>query len=448
MTWGIQNHIAGNLAFVLMAEIPPDSNSKTPSRESAVSIFPLVFTVFLDLLGFAMFLPDLQLRGEGFAHGFLGPSASAMMVGLLVGFGQSVYSIAQLFTGSWLGRYSDVNGRRPVLLLSSALSVVAYLLYAHADNIFLLYLSRALSGIAAANLGVAFAYVADVTKPEERSAKIGLLGAAFGVGFIVGPALGAVLLKVGHDKPYLLGYFAAALCLVNTILIWRFVPESNFHRLDGGRVSFVQGLKRAAAIPGLGVLLLMFFMMNLAFTNLEATFFRLLEAPNWIFHIPKADVKQFGAVILTVVGVTGAITQGGLIRIIVPKLGELNTLRYFYSAFIPVFYSIPFFSFYFPGLILTVLLGFTNGLSGPSMNSLISQRAPRELQGSIMGMNQSLGSLARVLGPMFANTLFSIKPSMPYLWGGTLALVPAVMAWFVLKPLPNDKTSEAATFGH
>ena len=352
----------------------------------------------------------------------------------MVGLGQSVYSIAQLLTGTWLGRLSDTNGRRIVLLISSALSVVAYLLYAQAHNVFLLYLSRALSGVAAANLGVAFAYVADVTSLEERSSKLGVLGAAFGVGFIIGPALGAGLLKVGHDNPATLGYFAAALSLINLILIYRFVPESNFNRLDGDRTSLIQNLSGAVSVRGLGILLLMFFMMNLAFTNLETTFFQLLEAKNWIFHIPSNHVKQVGAIILTVVGITGAITQGGLVRFIVPKLGELKTVRIFYCMFIPVFLSIPYFHFYWPGLLGTIMLGITNGLSGPSMNALVSQRAPRNMQGSIMGLTQSLGSLARVIGPVLANFLFQIRPSFPYLYGAGLACIPAVLSWVILKP--------------
>ena len=200
-----------------MDAISPTADNKKPN------LFPLVFTVFLDLLGFAMFIPDLQLRGEHLATGFLNLPKEAWQVGLMVGLGQSVYSIAQLLTGTWLGKLSDTNGRRIVLLISSARSVFAYILYAHAGNVFLLYLSRALSGVAAANLGVAFAYVADISEPKDRSSKLGLLGAAFGVGFIIGPALGAGLLIVGHDNPSLLGYFAAGLSFVNFILIYLFV---------------------------------------------------------------------------------------------------------------------------------------------------------------------------------------------------------------------------------
>ncbi|MBS1703567.1 MAG: MFS transporter [Armatimonadetes bacterium] len=403
----------------------------------------MVLTVFLDLLGFAMFIPDLQLRGQLLATQFLHMDNKALQVGLLIGLGQSVYSIAQLLTGTWLGRLSDTNGRRIVLLISSALSVFAYILYANAHSIFLLYLSRALSGVAAANLGVAFAYVADVSKPEERSAKMGMLGAAFGAGFVIGPALGAGLLAMNHDSPALLGYFAAALSFVNFILIYRLVKESNFDRLDSHRGSLIGNISHAASVKGLGIVMLMFFMMNLAFTNLETTFFRLLEAKNWIFQIPSDQVKTVGAIILTVVGITGVFTQGGLVRVIVPKLGELKTVRFFYSMFIPVFLCIPYFQFYWPGIIGVIMLGVTNGLSGPSMNALVSQRAPREMQGSIMGLTQSLGSLARVIGPVFANFLFQMRPSYPYLYGAGLACIPAILSWAILKPVPQDKDEVA-----
>ena len=396
-----------------------------------------------------MFIPDLQLRGEGLAMTFLGKPSTAVEVGIMVGFGQSVYSIAQLLTGTWLGRLSDVKGRRIVLLGSSALSVVAYALYAHADTIWLLWLSRALSGIAAANLGVAFAYVADVTTPEERGPKLGLLGAAFGVGFIIGPALGAKLLGIGHDSPMILGYTAAILSAVNFVLVYALVKESNTTRQDSGKKSFVATLKEALSVPGLAILLGMFFMMNLTFVNLETTYFRLLADPSWIFKVKAENVKNFGAIILLVVGVTGAITQGGLSRVIIPKLGELKTVRIFYSAFIPIFASVPYIPMYFPGIFGTVALGLTNGLAMPSMNSLVSRRAPREMQGSIMGLTQSLGSLARVIGPLFANWLFQHTPSYPYLYGAALALIPAVLAWTVLKPSdPATDSEPTASMAH
>ena len=190
----------------------------------------------------------------------------------------------------------------------------------------------------------------------------------------------------------------------------------------------------------------MFFMMNLTFTNLETTYFRLLADPNWIFKVAQENVKTFGSVILLVVGITGAITQGGLSRIIIPKLGELKTVRIFYTAFIPVFASVPYIPMYFPGIFGTIALGLTNGLALPSMNSLVSRRAPREMQGSIMGLTQSLGSLARIIGPLFANWLFQMKPSYPYLYGAALALIPAVLAWFVLKP-SNPATDNEPTVG-
>jgi MFS family permease len=125
-----------------------------------------------------------------------------------------------------------------------------------------------------------------------------------------------------------------------------------------------------------------------------------------------------------------------------PKLGELKTVRVFYTAFVPVFASVPFIPQYFPGIFGTIALGFTNGLSMPSMNSLVSRRAPREMQGSIMGLTQSLGSLARIIGPLFANWLFQHNPSYPYLYGAALATIPAVLAWVVLKPSDPSTDNE------
>jgi MFS transporter, DHA1 family, tetracycline resistance protein len=427
-----------------------DPNTNQPKKQP--SILPLAFTVFLDLLGFAMFIPDLQMRGVGLASDFLSlpadpllrTSTQVLLLGFMVGFGQAVYSIAQLLTGTYLGRLSDIKGRRIVLLGSALLSVFAYVLYAHSDNVFLLYLSRALSGIAAANLGVAFAYIADISTPQERSGKLGLLGAAFGLGFVIGPALGAFLLQLFKDSPIALGYFAAGLCALNFVLTFIFVKEPDVERVDSGRMTLVASIKRALGIPGLGVILSMFFVMNLAFTNLETTFFRLLEAPNWHFQIPSDKVKVFGAIILTVVGVSGAFTQGFLVKRVVAKIGELKTVRVFYTAFIPVFTSIPYFGFYWPGLIGTVLLALTNGLSMPSMNGMVSKRAPRDMQGSIMGLTQSLGSLARVIGPLFSNALFQWRPDLPYLFGASLALIPLGLAWFKLKPENTEAQNAVA----
>ena len=158
---------------------------RRPSPLGAIFI-----TVLIDLLSFGLVIPDIQIRGDSLG-------ASGWVRGLLL----ATFSIAQLLTAPYLGRLSDSIGRRLILLLTTVLSVICFVFYAHADTLVYLFISRVISGIAGANLPVAYAYVADVTKPEERAKGMGLIGAAFGVGFIFGPVLGGVLLQAGGGKP-------------------------------------------------------------------------------------------------------------------------------------------------------------------------------------------------------------------------------------------------------
>lgn len=389
-------------------------------------------TILIDMLGFAMFIPDLQLRGETIGRAAFGESG----VGWFIGISLATYSIAQLITSPILGRLSDSKGRRIVLLLSTALSAISYVIYAHAHAPAAILTSRALSGIAAANIGVAFAYVADTTAPEDRAKSLGLMGMAFGLGFILGPPIGAQLLQAGKDDPMLLGYTSAVLSTINFLFVLRWVPES----LKPDRVVSerhpIADLKHAMMTPGLGVLLSIFFMVNLGFTNLETTFFRLLEEPSWIFHLKEP--KQAGAMILAAVGVVGAFTQGFLIRKLQPKFGELKLLRYSYLVFVPMLALVPFAQLWIPMLMGVACLGVAQGLAVPSLNSMISRRAPGTMQGGIFGITQGLGAFARVLGPLMSGPLFSWRPYAPYLAGALLAFGPAVAMWTVVRPLETQ----------
>ena len=402
----------------------------------------IFITVLIDLLGFAMFIPDLQLRGVQISKASLGPSATPQAVEALVGITIAMFSIAQLVTSPYLGRLSDKRGRRSVLLLSSLLSVASYVLYAHATTVTVLLIARALSGIAAANLGVAFAYVADTSAPEDRAKSLGMLGAAFGLGFILGPALGAQLLKVGGDSPLLLGYVSATLVAVNFFFILFFVPESLKPENRSHDQSFLGNVKTAFMTPGLGLMLVMFFAVNLGFTNLETTYFRLLSAKNWIFHFE--DPKQQGALVLVCVGVVGAVVQGGLVRKVVPWLGELNTMRYSYLLFVPALALVPFAPLWFPGILVILALGVSNGLAGPSLNALISKATPKQMQGGIFGILQAIGSLARATSPLISSPLFAWRPYAPYLVGAAMALFPTICAWIYMKPGEAQSVDPAA----
>jgi predicted MFS family arabinose efflux permease len=239
--------------------------------------------------------------------------------------------------------------------------------------------------------------------------------------------LGSQLLKASNDSPALLSNVSAGLALLNIVFIYFWLPESIKPGAQATKLRPIQDLITALKTPGLGILIVMFFMVNLCFTNLETTYFRLLAEPNWIFKFK--DPKDSGAIVLAMVGVVGVIVQGFLVRLAVKKYGELTTLRYAYLIFLPSFVLIPFTPLWFPGVLVIIGLGLGNGLANPSLNALISQRSPASMQGGIFGITQSLGALARAVGPLMSNPLFSYKPYAPYIVGGILALFPLIAAW-------------------
>ncbi len=413
--------------------------SLNPTKRTMPPIIGIFLTVFLDLMSFGMFIPDLQLRGKLIAEKTLGIGASETSVGWLVGIMLASFSLAQLLTSTYLGRISDIKGRRIVLLITAALSVVSYVIYANAATLPLILVSRVLSGIAASNLGVAFAYIADVTKPEDRAKGLGLLGAAFGLGFILGPVAGGLILKFSNDNPVWLGYIGAVLCTINFLYILFFLPES-LKEPKESKGHLISDLRKALATPGLGLLLLMFFAINIAFTNLETTYFQLLETEHWIFNL-GGHAKEVGSYILAVVGLTGVFMQGFLVRKLTPKYGEVKMLRWAYIGYIPVLALIPFCPLWAPQIIGAILLAVCSGLSQPTISSLISRTAPKELQGGIFGITQSLGALARCIGPVMSNPLFHWKPYSPYLLGAGMILFPAFAAWTLKQP-SNEVSSE------
>ncbi|HEY0865737.1 MAG TPA: MFS transporter [Fimbriimonas sp.] len=403
-------------------------------------ILGIFLTVFLDMLAFGMFIPDIQLRGELLSKQALGANPDPAQVGLLIGFTQGVFSLVQLVTSPFLGRISDRYGRRRVLLISTALSVVSYLIYAHADSLEMMIFSRILSGIAAANIGVAFAYVADITTPQDRAKGLGLMGAAFGLGFILGPVTGGLLLELGNDRPLLLGYVAAALALLNFLYVLFVLPESREHA-NVDQPPLARRFSQAFSTPGLGLLLLLFFAANFAFTNLETTFFRLLADPRTVFDL-GADAKQSGSYILGIVGVVSAIMQGYVVRKTTPKYGEVRLLRFSYLLMAPALALVPFAPLWIPMLIVIVFLGIGTGLAQPSLSSLISRTAPKDMQGGIFGVTQGLGALGRFVAPLVSNSLFQAKPYYPYLLGAVLILFPAFASWKLR--MPNDAPEDVA----
>ncbi len=398
------------------------------------ALFAIFLTVLIDMLSFGMAIPDLQLRGEQLG-------ARGWLLGLML----ASFSIAQLIAGPFLGELSDRIGRRKVLLVTCTMTLLCFLLYSQATTLPILFASRVLAGISGANLGVAFAYIADVTTPENRAKGMGMVGAAFGVGFIMGPPLGAWLVTAGNGGPVVLGLVAALFALVNLVFVWKFLPE------DGGKMAAATSggnaftknwanVGLAMRSPGLGLLILLFFGSTFAFSNLESTFFLLLSN-KWLLSMDQ------GAWVLAWVGVVAAFIQGYLIRIVSKRFGEVNLMRFGYLMQVPVLASIPFTPPWFPLLAGAMFLGIATGIAGPSTSSLISRTASSAMQGSIFGVTQSVGALGRILGPLFGNALFVKDMAYPYFLAAGVMLFPAVIAFFVRMP-DDGEQSESAIPAH
>src|SRR5579862_3234797 len=214
-------------------------------------ILAIALTVFFDLLSFGLVIPDIQLRGEKLG-------AQGFVLGLTI----ACYSFAQFIVSPILGRWSDTVGRRRILLVTTVLSTLSYIIYAHASVLWIMVAARLLNGMGGANIGVAYAYVADVTKPSERGKAMGLIGAAFGMGFIFGPPAGAWLVTLGHGLPIVMGYAAAALSACNFLFVLLALPESLKASTEATpQKRGIAAIREACGCPGLFLLLAMFFAM-------------------------------------------------------------------------------------------------------------------------------------------------------------------------------------------
>jgi DHA1 family tetracycline resistance protein-like MFS transporter len=370
----------------------------------------LFLIVFVDLVGFGLVIPLLPFYAVRFA-------ASPQQVTLLV----ATYSLLQLVTAPFLGRLSDRVGRRPVLAFSMAASAVAYLWLGHAGALWMLFGARALAGACAGNVAAAQAYIADVTTAENRAKGMGLIGAAFGLGFIIGPALGGFL---AGDNPATANlavpaWVAAGLSLAALAGVLTVLPES----LSVERRGLARPKSRLAAVfgalrrPVLSRLILIFFLVILAFAGMESTF------ALWAMRQFSWGPEEVGYV-FAYVGVLSAILQGGLIGRLTTRFGEERLLR-LGLALIGGGLLVLAFARGLPVLGVAVsALALGMGLVQPSLNSLISRRARAEEQGEVLGVAQSVGSLSRVLGPAAAGILFAeFGRASPFFWGTALVVV-------------------------
>lgn len=401
-------------------------------------LFIVFFTIFIDLLGFGIVLPLSPYYAEHFG-------ASAALVGLL----QASYSFMQfLFAPVW-GSISDRVGRRPIILMSILGGFFSFFIFACAQTLWVLFLARMLQGIFGANISASQAYVADVTSKENRAKGMGMVGAAFGLGFIFGPAIGAQLSHLGPvvgewfglagQGPFGMGFpafVASLLCLCNFAFAFFKLPESLKKELRSGvkkRSYGFDNIFKYLKNPEAGWLIAMFFLTSFAMANMESTLALFTEKRMGF------GIRQTGN-LFAFVGVMIAFTQGYLIRKLLPRFGErsLITRGPFLAALglggIALTTSVP--SLYFTMIFLAI----GSGVSNPAILGGISQVTDANEQGSVFGVTQSLGSLARILGPIGGGLLFSnMGPSAPYYFACAVMVIAMLLALRNVSKLPETR---------
>lgn len=385
---------------------------------------PILFLiVFIDLVGFGVIIPLLPF----FALHF---DASPATVGLLM----ASYSLGQFIAAPFWGRASDRLGRRPILLITLAGGAIAYILLGFASSLWMLFVARTLSGFMAGNISTAFAYVADITTPENRAKGMGVVGAAFGLGFIAGPAIGGILagpdpLNANFQLP---AFTAAALTLTALLMAVFKLKESLSEDIrqslaEKPRKNRARQFREAIGRPTVGLLIGLSFLATFVFAGMETTFAMWSERRfNW--------GPQQNGYLFAFVGILSAIIQGGLVGRLVKRFGEANLIVQGSAALAIGMLAVPFCNSLPTLLMAMAIIAYGFSVINPSMNSLISLQVGPEEQGGIMGVTRSATTMARVLGPVWAGMLFAVMGmDWPYYAGAVLMIVVVVLAGKMLK---------------
>jgi MFS family permease len=441
-----------------MNEIPPAPidlpRTTEPATAPRAAMFIVFLVVFIDLLGFGIVLPLLPR----YAKEYLGPAGvSETAGGFLIGVLYSSFSLMQFLVAPIWGRISDRIGRRPILLIGLAGSVVFYTLFGLASELSpaqhawlalgLLFLSRIGAGISGATISTAAAVIADCTTKEKRAHGMALIGAAFGIGFTFGPLIAFAAVTWFPDARGAPGYLAAALSLVALVLGIRLLPETRRpHAAAEGRPSWfnlLHGLGRTLQTPTVGLLVLTFFLATFAFANFEATL-SLLTAE--AFHYGNDD----NFLIFAYIGFVLVVAQGYAYRKLVKTVDEVTLMRIgiglmflglanlaLIAATASASTASGWVLVWFFLTLAVAVFGFA--FLNPSIQGLVSKRSDPNRQGEVLGVNQSFSALARIVGPVAGLTLFSLegRHMLPY-------ILAAALLGIVLMLLPRIQRDPAA----
>lgn len=389
----------------------------------------LWLTIFIDLLGFTLFIPVMPYFAEK-----IGASENVVMLSA------AMFSVLVFLCSPIWGSVSDRYGRRPVILASVVISAISYVIFAHASTVLLLFLSRILTGIGSGNIAAAQAYVSDITPPQDRAKRIGLVvGASFGIAFAFGPFIGG---QIFHHYGGILsvGYFAVGLCVLNLLGALFVLPESLKVKNTSRPINFKPIASTFASLKDLRFrdIFLIGFVYITAFSMMNVSIAFLWQQRY------SLDVDQVG-LMFSIVGVLSAISQGALVGVFQRLWGErrmmirgcvLVGLGLAAIPFVPlgVRAAVPIGPDGIPdhqdldalfvmfSLIPMILLSIGNACLNPSLVSILSRKAAPHEQGEVMGQNQGFGSLGRVVGPLLAGLLYPLAQGLPFWVGGAIML--------------------------
>lgn len=390
-------------------------------------ILVLFVTIFFDLIGFGIVIPILpiyadELGASGFTIGLIGASFSA----------------AQFVFAPFWGKLSDRIGRRPVILTCILIMLCSYLILGMANSVWLLFATRIVAGIGAANISAAQAFISDITPPENRAKNFGIIGAAFGLGFIFGPPLGGWL-KEDFGIEWV-GFVAAGLAGLNFVLAYFLLPES-IEKKQSFRLQFpnpAKGIKEVLPRPLIGALLFINFVFIAAFSMMQITS-SLLWKDKY-----NLDAGEIGLV-FAFIGFTVVIIQGTLIGPLTRWFGEkklfilgnlLMAIGLFGMPYVPVDLFIPW------EYISLLFISFGNAFFTPTLTSLLSKSAGKKEQGTVMGVSQSMGALSRIVGPFIGGFLYGLDLHLPNSIAALVMLITFFMAWRIVNKYLVDNGTE------
>ncbi|MCF8259477.1 MAG: MFS transporter [Melioribacteraceae bacterium] len=385
-----------------------------PKKASLLIIF---MTVFIDLLGFGILIPILPT----FASKNLG--VSDFGIGIIV----AGYSLMQFIFNPILGKLSDRYGRKPFIVWPLLMVSFSYLIFSFSNSFFLLLLSRVIAGIGGSNIGVAQAYISDVTTKSNRAKGMGLIGAAFGLGFVFGPFIGGVISKYGYDVA---GFFSAGFSFLASLFAFIFLKESNNERKDKVRIRIrimdFSALFSVLKTPIVGILVTIFFIIIFSIANIYGTF-SLLGFKYYSF----TDAQN--GYLFGIMGIVSATIQGLFIRPITAKFQDRSILLTGVLFMSFGLGAIPYGVNFLGVAIVVGILSIGTGLLQPTVLSMISKFSDERRQGEVLGLNSSMASLARVFGPVWGGFSFHyIGFEFPFLTGAFFTLLTFFIVLFLL----------------